>query len=99
MRMHRGSSNSGRGATPPQEILPLSATPLTISVDLEVARAGHHETFRRTVPSGTTVRTLLRSIGRSPEGCAVLLGDRSVPMDLPLDASVVLLVVPTFSGG
>ncbi|MFZ0698853.1 MAG: hypothetical protein WAN74_01485 [Thermoplasmata archaeon] len=52
-----------------------------------------------TVPHGTLVRTVLRSIGQAPEGCAVLEGERPLPLDTPLMRSVRLLVVPTFSGG
>jgi sulfur carrier protein ThiS len=51
------------------------------------------------VVPGTMVRTALRSIGHSPEGCAVLVDDIPVPLDTPIDQPLRLTVVPTFSGG
>jgi sulfur carrier protein ThiS len=51
------------------------------------------------VPRGTLVRAVLRQLGRSPEGCAVVLSGRRVPLDTPLVRDGRLDVVPTFSGG
>lgn len=101
MRMHRGSSKDGEGGALPPETLPLSASrPSLLVVDVEVARAGHDGDRRREeVEAGTTVRELLRRMGRAPEGCAVLLDDVSVPLDRPIDRPLSLRVVPTFSGG
>ncbi len=83
------------------ETLPLSASapPATVEVEFEITRASRVESVRLTVPHGTLVRTVLRSIGQAPEGCAVLEGERPLPLDTPLMRSVRLLVVPTFSGG
>jgi len=98
MRMHRGSSK-GSGADPPEpEHLPLSASS-DIVVEVEVARARRSEVFHRSVRPGTLVRDLVRSLGEAPEGSAVLLDGRSIPLDTRLDAPVRLVLVPTFSGG
>jgi len=96
--MHRGSSKGPRGQTRRPETLPLSASPI-IRVQLEVARAGRSERRTVRVPKGTPLRVVLRSIGQAVEGSAVLWGDRPVPLDLPLERSVRLTVIPTFSGG
>jgi sulfur carrier protein ThiS len=66
---------------------------------VEIARAGRSERRTLRVPVGTPVRVLLRSLGQSIEGSAVLAGDRPVPLDEPLDRPVRLTVIPTFSGG
>ncbi len=95
--MHRGSSKGAREARAP-ETLPLSALPL-LSVEVEVARGAAGAVRTVEVAPGTTVRELLRSLGRSPEGCAVLEGDRPLPSDTPLQHACRLTVVPTFSGG
>lgn len=52
----------------------------------------------RVVP-GTLVRAVLRSLGQSPEGSAVLAEDVPIPLDTPIDGPMRLTVVPTFSGG
>lgn len=99
--MHRGSSKGARRDRAP-ETLPLSA-PLPLAdplvVEVEIARARRSD--RRTVelPRGATVRDLLRAIGQSSEGCAVLDGDRPLPADEPIASDRRLVVVPTFSGG
>jgi sulfur carrier protein ThiS len=51
------------------------------------------------VAPGTLVRAALRSVGHSPEGCAVLVGEVPIPLDTPIDRPMRLTVVPTFSGG
>ncbi len=99
MRMHRGSSKGEAAERRSPETLPLSASRPSIEVVVEVARAGRPEIRREEVLPGTTVRELLRRIGRAPEGCAVLVDEVSVPLDLPLEHAVRLVVVPTFSGG
>lgn len=95
--MHRGSSKGTRTDRVP-EILPLSASPL-LEVRFETVRAGTSVT--RTVPlaAGTLLREALRSIGQAPEGCAVLRGERPVPLDLPITEAGTFTVIPTFSGG
>jgi sulfur carrier protein ThiS len=104
MRMHRGSSKGSREPRVP-ETLPLSAPPAPpggtdeIEIVIEVLRGGRTTVRSERVSAGTTVRVLLRRVGVAPEGCAVLLRDRSVPLDLPLDRPERLTVVPTFSGG
>ena len=100
MRMHRGSSKDVPGVARAAETLPLSASaPRTVSVVLELTRAGAVERRRLRVPVGTTVRVALRRIGQAPEGSAVLLGQTPVPLDLPIEGPLRLTVVSTFSGG
>jgi sulfur carrier protein ThiS len=98
MRMHRGSSKGAGAASPAPEHLPLSASE-GFRVEVEVARAGRTVLHERTVVAGTLVKQLVRSVGEAPEGSAVLVDGVSVPLDLPIDAPVRLVVVPTFSGG
>ena len=95
--MHRGSSKGTRTGRVP-EILPLSASPL-LEVRLETARGGTSTVRTVPVATGTLLRDVLRSIGQPPEGCAVLRGDRPVPLDLPITEATTFLIVPTFSGG
>ena len=101
MRMHRGSSKGTRENRVP-ETLPLSAPPPpapAITVVLEIVRGGGTSTRSVEVPSGAKIRDALRSAGLAAEGCAVLEGERPVPLDRPLGDSRRLTVVPTFSGG
>jgi sulfur carrier protein ThiS len=97
--MHRGSSKGARKTVRPSESLPLSASPASVAVDLEIARAGRSEQRHLDVAPGTLVRAALRSIGQSPEGCAVLLHDVPIPLDTPIERATRLTVIPTFSGG
>jgi sulfur carrier protein ThiS len=98
--MHRGSSKGARPTDRVPEILPLSASPpAMVRVELEVARAGRSEHHSVEVPRGSTLRAALRLIGQAGEGCAVLEGQRPVPLDLPLVSPSRFTVVPTFSGG
>ena len=99
MRMHRGSSKEDGGEPRPSETLPLSASPTLVEVAVEVARAGESQRSIARVAVGTLVRDAVRPYVGSPEGCAVLIDEESVPLDLPIDRPVRLLVVPTFSGG
>jgi sulfur carrier protein ThiS len=95
--MHRGSSKAD-GANPlPADTLPLSAP--SLSIEIEVARGGHSVTHRLEVVRGSLIRDAVRSIGLAPEGTAVLVDDTPVPLDLPIDRPLRLIVVPTFSGG
>lgn len=98
MRMHRGSSKGVGAAAPAPEHLPLSASPLLL-VEVEVARAGSAREYRYEVPHGTLVKDVVRRAGEAPEGSAVLVNGRSVPLDTPLSGPTRLTVVPTFSGG
>jgi len=66
---------------------------------VEIARAGVSRRTSVKVPSGTLVRDAVRPIAGSPEGYAVLVDDDSVPLDLPIERPMHLVVVPTFSGG
>ncbi|HLN51155.1 MAG: hypothetical protein ACLQD9_01460 [Thermoplasmata archaeon] len=88
-----------RGRSPTPETLPLSAPPAPIEVTIDIARAGR--SVRRTVAvaPGSLVRDLVRLAGHAPEGCAVLIGGVSVPLDTPVVRPVELTIVPTFSGG
>jgi len=95
--MHRGSSKAARGNPPAADNLPLSAP--SLSIEVEVARAGRSEVHRLDVPHGILVRDAVRRIGLAPEGTAVLIDETPVPLDLPLDRPLRLIVVPTFSGG
>jgi sulfur carrier protein ThiS len=70
-----------------------------IAITIEIARAGHPPVRIVEVAEGTLVRSVLRTVGQSPEGCAVFVDGVSVPRDLPLHAATRLTVVPTFSGG
>ena len=100
MRLHRGSSKDGRGTSSASENLPLSAPPLPmVHVEIEVVRGGHTRRSEVEVPSGTTVRVIVRTAGVTPEGCAVLAGDTPLPLDAPVDRPLRLTIVPTFSGG
>jgi sulfur carrier protein ThiS len=95
--MHLGSSNDARGRTPATESLPLSASGLT--VEIEIARGGPVDRRTCVVRPGTLVRTVLKQVGLAPEGCAVLVDSTSLPLDTPVDRPLALTVVPTFSGG
>jgi sulfur carrier protein ThiS len=98
--MHRGSSKAAREGLPAADTLPLSASsPSEVSVEIEVTRAGKVQHHLLHVATGTRVREAVRQVGLAPEGSVVLIDDTPVPLDLPLDRSVRLVVVPTFSGG
>ena len=99
MRMHRGSSKDARASPAVSEDLPLSASSAPLSVVVELTRARRITRRRLRVASGVTVKELLRRVGEPPEGCAVLIDGVPVPLDLPLDRSSRLVVIPTFSGG
>jgi sulfur carrier protein ThiS len=95
--MHRGSSKVARGPPPAAGNLPLSAPFLVL--DVEVARAGRSHRHRIEVAPGTLVREAVRRVGLVPEGTSVLVDGVPVPLDLPIDSVVKLVIVPTFSGG
>ena len=99
MRLHRGSSKDDRGPTPASESLPLSASPASVRVDVEVVRSGRTRRTHFDVAPGTLVRAVVRLAGESPEGCAVLRDETPIPLDTPIDRALHLTVVPTFSGG
>jgi len=99
MRLHRGSSKDARGRTPATGSLPLSASPRTVTVEVEVARAGRSRVVRLEVPVGTPVRTVVRQAGEAPEGSLVLRDETPLPLDTPVVGPLRLTVVPTFSGG
>ena len=99
MRLHRGSSKDARGPSPATGSLPLSASPGSVPVDIEVVRSGRNRKLRFEVAPGTHVRAVVRLTGESPEGCAVLSGETPVPLDTPIEGPVKLMVIPTFSGG
>jgi hypothetical protein len=88
-----------RGSPPATGNLPLSASPRTVRVEVEVARGGRSRTGRFSVVPGTLVRAVVRLAGEAPEGCAVLIGETPVPLDMPIERPLRLTVVPTFSGG
>ncbi len=99
--MHsRGSKEKGttdlRRDPPSSRTSPPSAE---IEVLVEVARAGRSTVRSERVVAGTLVKELLRRVGQAPEGSAVLVDGRSVPLDTPLSEPVRLVIVPTFSGG
>jgi sulfur carrier protein ThiS len=97
--MHRGSSKDASTRSRPSETLPLSASPLPVDVIVEIARAGTTRSQTISVPHGTLLREAVRPLAGSPEGYAVLLDGVPVPLDLPIDRPMHLVVVPTFSGG
>jgi len=99
MRLHRGSSKDAREPSPTPGNLPLSASPRSFRVDVEVVRSGRARRTHYDVPAGTLVRVVVRRAGESPEGCAVLEGETPLPLDTPIDRPLRLTVVPTFSGG
>ncbi len=76
-----------------------SPPPVEIEVLVEVARAGRSTVRSERVVAGTLVKELLRRMGQAPEGSAVLVDGRSVPLDTPLSDPIRLVIVPTFSGG
>jgi sulfur carrier protein ThiS len=97
--MHRGSSKGARNQRRTPDTLPLSASPAAIPLVVEVTRGGSVERHELAVACGTLVRATLRTLGHSPEGCAVLEADVPIPLDTPIDRPMRLTVVPTFSGG
>ena len=99
MRLHRGSSKDVRGLPPATGNLPLSASARTLRVEVEIARGGRTRPVEVAVAPGTLVRAVLRESGEAPEGCAVLIEGTPVPLDTPIERSLRLTVVPTFSGG
>ena len=98
MRMHRGSSKGTGQGGPAPELLPLSAS-APVRIEVEIARAARSVVVARSVPRGTLVKQVVRDVGEAPEGSAVLIDGRSVPLDTPIVAPLRLVVVPTFSGG
>lgn len=100
MRMHRGSSKGARDPNRSPGSLPLSASPPpTVTVVLELTRGATVQRRRLWVPPGTLVRSALRSAGLPAEGSAVLLDATPIPLDTPIERSLRLVVVSTFSGG
>jgi sulfur carrier protein ThiS len=100
MRMHRGSSKGTDAESARPETLPLSASlPERIFIEFEIARAGRSESVRVEVAAGSSLRAAIRTLGHAPEGCAVLDGERPLPLDTPIVRSTHLTLVPTFSGG
>ncbi len=99
MRMHRGSSKGAGSVGPASETLPLSASPSSVVVVVELTRGASVDRRELTVARGTPVRTVLRSIGQAPEGSAVLVDDTPIPLDTPVEGPTRLTVVATFSGG
>jgi len=97
--MHRGSSKGARDPRRPPDTLPLSASRTAVSVVVEVTRGGSVERRRIRVAPGTLVRAALRATGQAPEGSAVLVDEVPIPLDTPIDRSLRLTVIPTFSGG
>lgn len=87
------------------EDLPMVGRPVTsaravpIRIELEVVRAGSSNLHVAEVSPGAPLRSALRAIGQAAEGCAVLDGDRPIPLDTPLLAPARFTVLPTFSGG
>jgi len=96
--MHRGSSKDPGPAGPGPEHLPLSAS-LSVTVSLAVARGGAPVPRSLQLPVGARVRDAVRAVGLAPEGAAVLVEERPVPLDGPLTDGMSLVVVPTYSGG
>ncbi|MGI0132763.1 MAG: hypothetical protein ACREDK_06715 [Thermoplasmata archaeon] len=70
-----------------------------VRVEFDVGGAGELRVVSVEVPRGSPLKVALRAIGQPPEGCAVLLKDVPVPLDLPLDTPLRFTVVRTFSGG
>ncbi len=100
MRMHRGSSKEGGEDLRPRKFSPSAPPPgRTITLQIEVVRAGH--CARRTIelPVDATVRDAVRAVGLYAEGSAVLADGHPVPHDRPIAGLSNLEVVPTFSGG
>jgi sulfur carrier protein ThiS len=97
--MHRGSSKDGRPGRRPSEILPLSASPASVALEVEIARAGTSRREVIMVVPGTLLRDAVRGLAGSPEGYAVLIDGTPVPLDLPIERASRVVVIPTFSGG
>ena len=97
--MHRGSSKGARARARTSETLPLSASSPRVRITVELVRAGTSELRRLSVPPGTAVRVMLRTLGRPAEGSAVLVEDVPVPLDTPIDRPTRFTVLTTFSGG
>jgi len=64
-----------------------------------MTRGGSAVPHELDVPVGSRVRDAVRRAGGFPEGCAVTVDETPVPLDLPIDRPLRLVVVPTFSGG
>ena len=100
MRMHLGSSKDGRPPDRASETLPLSASPNgSVRVEFEVTRAGTIERRSVEVPSGSTLRVAIRSIGRAPEGTLILVGEQPTPLDSVARSDLCYRLVGAFSGG
>jgi len=99
--MHRGSSKGTRARVRLPEALPLSASrpPRRIAVTLEITRAGSVDRRRVLLAPGSSIRQALAAVGAPPEGSAVLSDGVPLPLDTPIERSIRLTVVPTFSGG
>ena len=97
--MHRGSSKGPGAAVPEPETLPLSASPTSARVEVEICRGASGPVRSISLPSGGRVRDVLRALGEPAEGSAVLLDERAVPLDEPVPPGSRLRVIPTFSGG
>ena len=98
--MHRGSSKAVRDGTRSAGSLPLSASSSSrLVIEVEVARAGRSTLHAVPAEAGTLLRDVIRHVGQAPEGSAALIDGIPVPLDTPLERSVRVVVVPTFSGG
>jgi sulfur carrier protein ThiS len=75
----------------------LPLPPLTIQ--LTVARGAVRSPRSVELPGGSLVRDAVRTVGFAPEGTAVLLEGRPIPLDTRLAEGMSLVVVPTYSGG
>ncbi|MCI4365815.1 MAG: hypothetical protein L3K10_07155 [Thermoplasmata archaeon] len=64
-----------------------------------IVRASRERHEQLTVALGSSVREAVRRVGLAPEGSAVLIDDVPVPLDLPIERALRLVVLPTFSGG
>ena len=96
--MHRGSSNGSGAPRPIPETLPLSASrPLWVTV--EIRRGGKLDTQRIELPENSSLRELVRAVGHSPEGTAVLIEGTPVPLDTAVSDGLRVVVIPTYSGG
>jgi sulfur carrier protein ThiS len=70
-----------------------------VTVSISISRGASKAPRSLTLPKGARIRDAVRAVGLSPEGTAVLLGERPVPLDGELADGMSLVLVPTYSGG
>jgi sulfur carrier protein ThiS len=68
-------------------------------VTVDIARGASSTPRTLDLPEGSNVRDAVRAVGLAPEGAAVLHDGRPIPLDTRVTPGIILVVIPTFSGG